>query len=87
MSQYFVKFDAAKLNTIEGENDKDYCLRLAIEAKKVGTEVYNSLLDLGISTTSLTSLARVYEVASIDGNNFGMGYDQLKEYIGNKIVT
>lgn len=86
MSQYFLEFNDNKLQMLDGESDRDYCLRMANEAKEVGLKVYSALSELGLYPTSLTSLSRIYELGREFGNKLDLDYEQLKEFVGNKLV-
>jgi hypothetical protein len=86
MSQYFLGFDNNRLKLLDGESDRDYCLRIANEAKKIGVKVYSALSELGMYPTSLTSLSRIYELGGVFGGKLNWNYEQLKEFVGNKLV-
>jgi hypothetical protein len=85
LSQYFENFDAGNLVALNGEPDSEYCIRMAIEAKKIGETIYTSLESLGLNPASLTSLTRVYENAKINNVGLDLDFEWLKKHINDNL--
>ncbi len=84
MRQYFLDFDPKLLDARNGESDREYCLRMANEAKRVGIELYKALSDLGIKPVSLTSLTRINDKAKME--NIDLDIEWLKQHVGERII-
>jgi hypothetical protein len=85
MNQYLGQSDGEKLQILDGENDVEYCIRLANDARKIGLKVNEILDEFNVKPLSLSSLSRIYDNVKNTNCDFKLSYDELKNTIENKL--
>lgn len=85
LAQYQISTNDKFLQVINGETDQEYCYRIAKEAKLIGQQVYQSLINLGLEVKSLASLQRIFETAKETGQLNEWSFEDFKECLDANI--